>query len=56
MELPTSNCEVISYHLHKEGEKASSRYASRAAVAALIAKIILDENGFGLNESIGITN
>ena len=41
-----------SYHLHREGEKAHSRYVSRAAVAALLSRIILSDNGFGLNESI----
>ena len=46
----------ISYHLHHAGEKAHSRYVSRAAVAALIVKMIQSETGFGLNESIGITD
>lgn len=45
-----------SYHLHHAGEKAHSRYVSRAAVAALIVKIIQSDNSFGLNESIGITD
>lgn len=41
-----------SYHLHREGEKAHSRYVSRAAVAALLSRIILSDDRFGLNESI----
>lgn len=45
-----------SYHLHHAGEKAHSRYVSRAAVAALIVKMIQSEDGLGLNESIGITD
>lgn len=45
-----------SYHLHHAGEKAHSRYVSRGAVAALIVKMILSEDGFGLNESIGISD
>lgn len=45
-----------SYHLHHAGEKTHSRYVSRAAVAALIVKMIQSEDGFGLNESIGITD
>ena len=45
-----------SYHLHHAGEKAHSRYVSRAAVAALIVKMIQSENNWGLNESIGITD
>lgn len=45
-----------SYHLHHAGEKAHSRYVSRAAVAALIVRMIQSEDGFGLNESIGITD
>ena len=45
-----------SYHLHHAGEKAHSRYVCRAAVAALIVKIIQSDNSFGLNESIGITD
>lgn len=45
-----------SYHLHHAGEKARSRYVSRAAVAALIVKMIQSEDNWGLNESIGITD
>ena len=45
-----------SYHLHHAGGKAHSRYVSRAAVAALIIKMIQSEDGLGLNESIGITD
>ena len=45
-----------SYHLHHAGEKAHSRYVSRAAVAALIVKMIQSEDNLGLNESIGITD
>lgn len=45
-----------SYHLHREGEKAHSRFVSRAAVATLISRIILSDDGFGLYESIGITD
>ena len=45
-----------SYHLHHAGEKAHSRYVSRAAVAALIVKMIQSEDNWGLNESIGITD
>lgn len=46
----------VSYHLHQPGEKAHSRYVSRAAVAKLITKIILSEAYYGLNESLGITD
>lgn len=45
-----------SYRLHCEGEKAQSRYVSRAAVAVLISRIILSDDGFGLNEIIGIND
>lgn len=45
-----------TYHLHRAGEKAHSRYVSRAAVAALIVKMIQSQNNWGLNESIGITD
>lgn len=45
-----------SYYLHHAGEKAHSRYVSRAAVAALIVKMIQAEDGFGMNESVGITD
>ncbi len=45
-----------TYHLHKAGEKAHSRYVSRTAVAMLICKIILAEDNYGMNESIGITD
>ena len=45
-----------SYRLHHAGEKAHSRYVSRAAVAALIVKMIQSDNSLGLNESIGITD
>lgn len=45
-----------TYHLHKAGERAHSRYVSRTAVAMLISKIILSEENYGMNESIGITD
>ena len=45
-----------SQHLHHAGEKVHSRYVSRAAVAALIVKMIQSEEQWGLNESIGITD
>lgn len=48
--------EDTSYHLHHAGEKAHSRYVSRAAVAALIVKMIQSEDNWGLNESMGITD
>ena len=48
--------EKTTYHLHKAGEKAHSRYVSRTAVALLICKIILSEDNYGKNESIGITD
>ena len=48
--------DKTTYHLHKAGEKAHSRYVSRTAVAMLICKIILSENHYGINESIGITD
>ncbi len=51
----TESCQT-SYHLHKAGEKAHSRYVSRTAVAMLICKIILSEDHYGRNESIGITD
>ena len=48
--------DKTTYHLHKAGEKAHSRYVSRTAVAMLICKIILSEDHYGMNESIGITD
>lgn len=45
-----------TYHLHHAGEKAHSRWVSRAAVACLIVEIIQSGDGVGLNESIGITD
>ncbi len=51
----TESCDT-AYHLHHAGEKAHSRYVSRAAVAALIVRMIQSEDNWGLNESIGITD
>lgn len=51
-----TEADSMAYHLHKAGEKAHSRYVSRAAVANLIIKIIMSDDNFGLNESIGITD
>ena len=48
--------DKTTYHLHKSGEKAHSRYVSRTAAAILICKIILSEDHYGMNESIGITD
>lgn len=45
-----------SYHLHRAGQRAHSRYVSRSAVAKLITEIILSPDDFGLNESLGITD
>ena len=45
-----------SYHLHRAGQRAHSRYVSRSAVAKLITEIILSPDNFGLNESLGITD
>lgn len=51
-----TEADSMEYHLHKPGEKAHSRYVSRAAVANLITQIIMSDDDFGLNESIGITD
>lgn len=48
--------DKTTYHLHRAGEKAHSRYVSRTAVAMLICKIILSKDNYGMNESIGITD
>ncbi len=50
------NSDDTNYHLHHAGEKAHSRYVSRAAVASLIVELIQSADHFGINQSIGITD
>lgn len=46
----------INYNLTKEGEMILDESVTRRAVARFIADMILDENGLGENESLGVTN
>ncbi len=44
------------YYLQKEGEDIHGETVDRCAVARFIVDIIIDTNGLGENESLGITN
>ncbi|MBU3201078.1 NAD(P)H-binding protein [Clostridium estertheticum] len=46
----------IEYYLTKEGETIREESVTRHAVAKFIVDMIVDDNGFGENESLGITN
>lgn len=46
----------MSYYLQKEGEDIYIEVVDRCAVAKFIVDMILDSDGLGENESLGITN
>lgn len=46
----------IEYHLTKEGEGIRNEIVTKCAVAKFIVDMIVDDNEFGKNDSIGITN
>lgn len=51
-----TNGNNLEYHLQYPGQKLHQENVDRKAVAKFIVDMINDENDFGLNESIGITN
>jgi hypothetical protein len=46
----------MEYHLTKEGEEIRNELVTKCAIAKFIADIIADDDEFGKNDSIGITN
>jgi Putative NADH-flavin reductase len=46
----------LEYYLTKEGETIRNEAVTRRAVAKFIVDMIVDDNGLGENESLGITN
>ena len=46
----------LDYQLQEEGEPATGGSVDRPAVAKFIVDIIMDKNGLGRNDSLGVVN